>query len=668
MSTFRLILIALLAFLLSLSGSYGYLVYTLSELETMEPLESFQTTRIYDCDDRLIAMRYVENRIEVPLEAISAHAINATVAIEDHRFFQHLGFDFSGLGRALLNNLKNRSVGQGGSTITQQLAKNLFLTNERTLARKIKEAVYTIHLERQYSKEEILEKYLNTIYYGHSAYGIEAASQTFLGKNAADLTLAEAALLAGLPRGPQLYSPFLNPDAALERQRVVLNRMAELGVISSSEKEAALAETLTFREPTQDQMASYFLDYMINGELFRLFGGDLTPVYQGGLEIYTTLDPAMQKIAQEIIAGIPQQRIDENGIRQPQGALVAMDPATGYVKALAGGRNFQETSVNRALSLRSPGSTFKPFLYAAALESGATAADKVLCEPITLTESGIDPYTPTDFGGDFHHRELTMREALASSCNIAAIKTHVAIGREKLVEMAGRLGIGSHLEPYFSLPLGTIEVSLLELTAAFAPFANGGYKVEPTLIRKIVGPRGEVIIENKPRSEQVLDERIAFLVTDMLTGVLQEGGTAAAAASILTRPAAGKSGTSQDSYNAHMVGYTPDLLAGLYIGDDAKYSLEATGGRLAAPLWAEFMEKALADTPPRDFIVPQGISKVSLCPECGLRRSSWSDEPEEWIEYFIEGTEPEDMCTPDSCDHCRPDPWWPWLPRRAAAP
>lgn len=668
MNTFRLILIALLAFLLSLSGSYGYLVYTLSELETMEPLEPFQTTRIYDGNDNLIAMRYVENRIEVPLEAISAYAINATVAIEDHRFFQHMGFDLSGLGRALLNNLKHRAVGQGGSTISQQLAKNLFLTNERTLARKVREAVYTIHLERQYSKQEILEKYLNTIYYGHSAYGIEAASQTFFGKNAADLTLGEAALLAGLPRGPYLYSPFLNPEAAIERQRVVLNRMAEVGVISASEKAAALEETLTFREPSQDQISSYFLDLVINGELFRFFNGDLTPVYQGGLEIYTTLDPAMQKIAQEIIAGIPQQRIDENGIRQPQGALVAMDPVTGYVKALVGGRDFQETSVNRVLSSRSPGSSFKPFLYAAALENGATAADKVLCEPVSLTERGIDPYEPTDFGGGFHHRELTMREALESSCNIAAIKTHVEIGREKLVEMAGRLGIGSHLEPYFSLPLGTIEVSLLELTTAFAPFANGGYRVEPILIRKIVDPRGEVIIENKPRSEPVLDERIAFLVTDMLTGVLQEGGTAAGAASILTRPAAGKSGTSQDSYNAHMVGYTPDLVAGLYIGDDSKYSLEATGGRLAAPLWAEFMEKALANTPPRDFLVPEGISKISLCPECGLRRSPWSEEPEEWAEYFIDGTEPAEMCTPDSCDNCRPDLWWPWLPRRIPAP
>ena len=254
-----------------------------------------------------------------------------------------------------------------------------------------------------------------------------------------------------------------------------MNRMAELGVISSSEKEAALAETLTFREPTQDQMASYFLDYMINGELFRLFGGDLTPVYQGGLEIYTTLDPAMQKIAQEIIAGIPQQRIDENGIRQPQGALVAMDPATGYVKALAGGRNFQETSVNRALSLRSPGSTFKPFLYAAALESGATAADKVLCEPITLTESGIDPYTPTDFGGDFHHRELTMRENPGILMQYCCDQDSCGHRPGKIGRDGRPLRIGSHLEPYFSLPRGYRSL-LLELTAAFAPFANGGYR------------------------------------------------------------------------------------------------------------------------------------------------------------------------------------------------
>ncbi|MEW5783587.1 MAG: PBP1A family penicillin-binding protein [Bacillota bacterium] len=668
MTIFRFILIILIAFLLSLSGSFGYLVYTLTEMEELQPAPFSLTTRIYDENDNLIAIRYLENRIEVPLEEISEHVIKATVAVEDHRYYHHTGFDLAGFGRALINNIKNRQVAQGGSTITQQLAKNLFLSHERTMERKIKEAIYTIHLERCYSKNEILEMYLNTIYYGHSAYGIEAAAQTYFGKSAASLTLAEAALLAGLPRGPQYYSPFINQSAAVQRQKTVLSQMEAVGVISTAEKEGALAEPLIYREPLQDEMSAYFIDCLVNVELARCFDGDLLPVYQGGLEIYTTLNPLMQQAAQEVIAGIPLLRMDETGKRQPQGALIALDPQTGYVKALVGGRDFSETKLNRVFSLRSPGSSFKPFIYAAALENGYTAADQVLCEPISLTEAGLDkPYEPTDFGGDFHHRDLTIREALVSSCNIAAIKTYVEIGREKAVEMAIRLGIESPLETYFSLPLGTVEVSLVELTTAFAPFANGGYRVEPILIRKVIDSHGQVIIENHPSREQVLDEKIAFLIIDILTGVVREGGTASSVASILNRTAAGKSGTSQDYKNTHMIGCTPDLVAGLYIGDDYEYPLGATGGRLAAPLWAEFMEKALQNTPPRDFTVPEGIVKVALCAETGLLRSPWCNGPE-WEEYFIQGTEPVEQCDPSSCSYCKPAMWWPWLPWNAPVP
>ena len=663
MNYFRGFLIVFIVLLLSISGSFGYLVYTIGEMEQLPEPSPPLTTRIYDCRDELMAVRYEENRVEVPLERVSEYLVNATLAVEDRRFYRHHGFDPAGLARALLSNLKGGQTSQGGSTITQQLAKNLFLSHDRTLERKFKEALYTIHLESRYHKNEILEMYLNTIYYGHAAYGIEAAAQTYFGKCAADLSLGEAALLAGLPKGPSYYSPHLNPEAAEQRQRTVLSQMVSAGFIDEDEKETALREQLGFRELSDEESPAYFLDYVINTELAELFNGDLNPVYRDGLNIYTTINPDMQQLAQETIAGIPTLRLDENGKRQPQGALVAIEPDTGYVRAMVGGRDFKETSLNRALALRSPGSTFKPFVYAAALENGFTAADLVSCEAVTFNEAGLEePYTPTDFGGGFHNRELTIREALAKSCNIAAIKVHDQIGKDKAVEMARRLGISSPLGAYFSLPLGTGEVSLLELTAAFATFANGGFRIDPLVIRKVVDPQGRVLLENRPQKEQVLDPAIAFLITDMLKGVLGEGGTASAAGSILNRPAAGKSGTSQESKNAHMIGYTPQLVAGIYVGDDYEKPIDFSGGGAAAPLWAWFMKLALQDSAVLDFEVPGGIVSCSLCPESGLLRSPFCPEPLK-DEFFISGTEPA-----EECRLCRPAFWWPWLPSLKHSP
>ena len=663
MNYFRCFLIILIVFMLSLSGSFGYLVYTVGELEQLQEPTPPLSTRIYDCRDKLLALRYEENRVQVPLEQVSEYLVRATLAVEDRRFYRHHGFDPAGLARALLNNLKGRHTSQGGSTITQQLAKNLFLSHERTLARKIKEALYTIHLERRYCKDEILEMYLNTIYYGHSAYGVEAAAQTYLGKTACELSLGEAALLAGLPNGPSCYSPYQNPAAAEQRQRTVLNQMLSAGFIDEREKEEALDEVLNLRELSNEESAAYFLDYAINRELAAFFDGDMELLYRGGLEIYTTIDPEMQQIAQEIIAGIPTLRLEESGLRQPQGALVAVEPDTGYIRAMVGGRDFEETNLNRTLALRSPGSAFKPFVYAAALEQGFTAADRVRCEPVTFDEEGLaEPYQPTDFGGGFHNRELTIREALAKSCNIAAIKVHEQIGKDRAVEMAARLGISSTLGAHFSLALGACEVSLLELTAAFAPFANGGFRIEPMVIRKIVDPQGRVLLEKQPHRVQVLDPAVSFLITDMLKDVLAEGGTAAAAGSILDRPAAGKSGTSQGSKNAHMIGYTPQLVAGIYVGDDHEIPMDCSGGGAAAPLWAWFMKTALKDSEALDFKVPEGIVKRSLCPESGLLRGPYCPDPGV-EEYFIIGTEPA-----EECRICAPVFWWPWLPSLNRSP
>lgn len=657
MNLLRGFLIILIAFLLSLSASFGYLLYTVGEMDRLPDPSPPLTTQIYDCRDEILAVRYRENRVPVPLEQIPDHLIKATLAVEDRRFYHHSGFDPAGLFRALLNNLRKGQTAQGGSTITQQLAKNLYLSHERTLERKLKEALYAIHLERRYNKDEILEMYLNTIYYGQYAYGAEAAAWSYFGKSAAELSLGEAALLAGLPKGPSYYSPQQNPKAAEQRRESVLSQMVSTGFINEEEREAALQEQLSFRELDGEENAAYFIDYLIHNEMTQLFDGDLDPLYREGLKIYTTLDRNMQELAEEMIAGIPEERRDENDIRQPQGALVALDPATGFVKALVGGRDFEESSLNRALAPRSPGSSFKPFVYAAALEEGFTANDRILCEAVTFTEAGLsEPYAPTDYGGGYHNRELTLREALARSCNITAIKLHDAIGREKAVEMARRLGVSSPLGAYLSLPLGTGEVTLLELTAAFAPFANGGYRVKPLLIRKVTDSRGKVLLEREPRKEPVLDPAIAYLITDMLKDVLTGDGTAAAAGAILKRPAAGKSGTSQDNKSAHMIGYTPQLVCGVYVGDDYEKPLDSSGGGLAAPLWAWFMERALQDSDPQDFALPEGIVRCPICPESGLLCGPGCPKPSR-EELFLGGTEPEE------CTCCNNSQLFPWLPR-----
>ena len=650
--------------LLALSAGFNFFVYNLVYSSPIESVEIPLTTRIYDDRDQLLAVRYIENRLEIPLEEIPVPVLKATLAIEDHRFYQHRGFDLSGFGRALINNLKQKRFSQGGSTITQQLAKNLYLSNDRTLIRKIKEAAYTIRLEHSYDKDEILERYLNTIYYGHSAYGIEAAARTYFAKSTAELSLAEAALLAGLPKGPAYYSPFINPEAARERQKNVLQAMNRAGYITAQEKEKAQAENIDYREPAQQGQASYFVDYLINIELARYVSNSTDDIYRSGLEIYTTLDASMQQAAEEVVARIPRQRIDPQGCCQPQGALVALDPTNGFIKALVGGRDFSESQLNRVFSRRSPGSAFKPFVYAAALEEGKKATTTYLCEPLSLEEpSAGKPYEPTDYGGGFHNRELTIREAIASSCNLVAIKTFLDIGPEKTVEMASRLGILSPLNGYYSLPLGTAEVSLLELTAAFAPFANGGTRVEPVAIRRVVDSKGNILLENRPCRKKVLDEKVAFILTDMLTGVLAEGGTAEKAGPILHRPAAGKSGTSHAGINAHMIGYTPELLAGLYIGDDFEQPLGTTGGELAAPLWAEFMENALAGETPREFPLPPGVVRKTICPHSGLLQSpNCKGHGKE--EYFIAGTAPTEECSFLTCPHCPHDSWWPWLPDR----
>ncbi|NLM45721.1 MAG: PBP1A family penicillin-binding protein [Firmicutes bacterium] len=672
----RYVLICLVVLFLLLLGAVGLLTATVAGMGDLPPEETPLTSTFYDRNGEVIATRFEQNRFIIRLEELPAYVPRAFIAIEDHRFYEHFGLDIQALLRALFRNLQEGRVVEGGSTITQQLARNLFLTHERTWKRKLQEALLTLQLERKYSKNEILEKYLNTIYFGHSAYGIEAAARTYFNKPAAELTLAEAALLAGIPRGPGLYSPYLGEqarEAAKKRQAAVLSRMVEEGFITEQEKETALQQELVFsgREALQAsrQFGAYFIDYLINHEIMDKLSGytnDPLVIYRGGLHIYTTLDKKMQQVAEEVFADpavLPETIINDEGDEVPlQAAMVALDPEDGSVLAMVGGRDFSKSQVNRALTRRSPGSSFKLFTYAAALENGYTAATVRDSAPVSYHIPGTnEPYEPTEYGERFFGK-LRLREAIARSSNVIAVKINDELGPEKTVEMAHRLGIESEVEPVLSNPLGTSVVTPLEMTAAYAVFANQGYRVEPRFITKITDANGRVLYEaSSPQRREVLDPRIAYLLTDMMKGVTAPGGTASSLGPLLERIIAAKTGTSQNHRDSFMVGYTPELVAAVWVGNDDNKSLGwgQTGAVRAGQIWVRFVNGALQGQPVTDFTRPPGLTEILICPETGLLHNPrCSEEPVR--ELFLPGTEPSRRCSWPECPYCPPEPEWNW--------
>ncbi|NMA54890.1 MAG: PBP1A family penicillin-binding protein [Firmicutes bacterium] len=609
-------------------------------------------SQLFDLHGEPIAKFYSQNRVEVPLTEIAASAQNAVVAVEDYRFYEHFGFDPVAVTRALVRNIRAGKVVEGGSTITQQLAKNLYLTHERTLQRKLKELLLTFKLETRYSKDQILRLYLNTIDFGHGAYGVEVAAQTYFGKQARDLTLAEAALIAGLPRSPGVYSPYIDPSAALARRRTVLEAMALRGYISAEEAERAAEEPLRLAGLRQGPgRAPYFVDYVFR-ELEKRYSRDL--LHKGGLKIYTTLDLKIQEAAEQAFAqGLAVSFTDKKGVSQPQGALVALDPAQGSILAMIGGRNFAESPLNRALAPRQPGSAFKPFVYLAALENGYTAASTIFCEPISLPVPGQMPWTPTDYGAeDYHYRPLTLREALTISDNVVSARLNYELGPAKGVAVAHDLGISGRLTPHLSSVLGTNEVTPLDMAVAFSSFANGGSKVEPWAIRRVEDRYGRVMEKREPRVQQVIDSKVVYILTSILQDVTQPGGTASVVGRILARPAAGKTGTSQG--NAWFVGYTPELTAAVYVGNDTPVQdVYGTGGGLAAPIFANFVAAALKDRPVRDFDRPRGLVELEVCRESGLLATRWCPADKVYKEVFVPGTQPWQPCTVHT-------PWGNW--------
>ena len=612
-------------------------------------------SEVLDVNGRLITRLYEAgggNRIQVPVTEIPADLKEAIVSMEDRQFYQHHGINPVGILRALIKDIQQRRVVEGGSTISQQLAKNLYTGGERSVRRKLYELVLTFKLESRYSKDEILGMYLNTIYLGHGAWGVEVASQTYFGKSVRDLDLAESALLAGLPRSPEYYSPYNHPNEARARRDFVLQTMADLGYISQAQANRAKAEPLKLAglRPAGRQ-APYFVDYVLS-QLNPTVAEDVT---RGGYRIYTTLDLDMQRAAETAVAnGIGKTTPDAKGVPQPEAALIAVDPTTGYIKAMVGGDDYGKTQFNRVLARRQPGSAFKPFLYATVLSRGGlTAASTQVCELVSFPGPTPDqPYEPTDFDPKkpYHYRPMGVREAIRVSDNVVAVRWGQAVGPDNVARTARAMGITSPLQPDLTLSLGSSAVMPLEMAAAFSALAHGGVRADPMAVLRIEDRYGNLVQENRSRFTNVLDPRVAYIITDIMKEVLWSGGTAAGTGGLIGgRPAAGKTGTTDRLVDAWFVGYTPDLVAAVWVGnDDPANPINKTGGTAAAPIWGRFVADSLKNVPLHDFPRPEGITEAVICDESGLLANPTC--PSSHTELFLAGTEPTQM---DPTDYSR---------------
>lgn len=579
----------------------------LSPSDLEEGLVPDAVSQIYDANGKVIyTTASAEHRIPVTYDKIPKQVRAAFISIEDNRFYEHSGIDYRGTLRALVSNILGHEV-QGGSTITQQLAKNAFLTQERTFTRKIKEAFLAKQLENKYTKDQILTMYLNRIYFGEGAYGVESAALTYFGKHVNELDLAEAASLAAIPKSPNYFDPLENPKANKERQEVVIDQMLRYGHITQAEAQKAKAEKLALvkghpggRKADPD---GYFYDYVIQ-EVIEKFGADA--VYKGGLKIYTTLDSKMQQDAVEALRYLPAIfKNDPDHLIQPQVGLVAIDPQTGYIKAMIGGRG--QDKFNRAvLAVRQPGSAFKPFVYLTAMDKGMTAADIVEDKPIDINGYQPHNYSYKNYG------KVTLRTALERSMNIPAVLVAQKVGTDSILRNAKLLGITTLVEsgPYadtnLAMALGglTKGVTPLDMATAFGTIANNGVYTQPFAIIKVLDRNGKIIYEHKNYSKQVVKATAAYQTTDMLKGVLIRGTAGGAG---VGRPAAGKTGTTDDWKDAWFVGYTPNLSCAVWVGDDRSRSMGVMTGSMAPlNIWHAFMSKAVTRIPYADFARPAG--------------------------------------------------------------
>lgn len=646
----KIVVLLFVLLILLLAGAaaafYFAFVFDLPRLTTLKDYNPYLVSEVYSQDDILIGEFFIERRTVIPLAKMPRMLINAFVAAEDARFFEHRGIDYWRILGATFRNIEALEVVQGGSTITQQIAKSFFLTPERSFSRKIKEAILAQRIESYLTKNEILFLYLNQIYLGEGAYGAGAAAKTYFGKPVETLTLAECAMMAGLPPAPNSLSPFRNPKKARERQIYVLNRMLEKQMITPVQAIRAQAEEIRLRpKGLRGNDAPYFLE-MVRQHVEEKYGKDL--LYKGGLKISTTINAQMQASAQTaVLKGLEEYegRGKKNKDRvQVQGALIALDPQTGFILALVGGRDFSASQFNRATQAkRQAGSAFKPIVHAAALDKGFTPATIIVDEPIAYVDvPGKDPWEPKNFDREFWG-PITMRKALTFSRNIPTVKIAQAIGLDYLIQYAKNLGIKSKLEPNLSLALGSANLSLLELTSAFGVFASQGYRAEPIFLTQIRDKGGNILEEVEPTAIEVISPQTAYLITSMMQSVIQEGTGQRAKA--LGRPAAGKTGTTNDYRDAWFIGFTPNnLVAGAWIGYDIEKPLGSyeTGAVAALPLWLEFMKAALANKPVENFPIPEGIVFVKIDAATGEPIPPGRSNPSvrAIFECFKEGTAP----------------------------
>jgi penicillin-binding protein 1A len=762
-------ILSALLFLLSGVLLFFYFSHRLPDFTPLKERNQNAYSIVYSEEDEVVGKFLMDNRIPISYERIPKQLITAFIAAEDAEFFQHKGVDYKGILRAMFKNLLAGRIVQGGSTITQQVTKTFFLTPKRSLLRKLKEVAYAFGLERDLTKEEILTLYLNNIYLGNGAYGVEAAAESYFNKRVEQLNLAEMAMMAGLVKAPSRYSPVNNLKRAKERQAYVLNRMTELGLISQEQNEKALRTPLKIqsKESAYFSKAPYFTEF-IRHQVERKYGKG--KLYQEGLRIYTTLDLSLQRIAQKSVEMGLRELDKRQGFRGPlhtlspkqvkellskkkgtlsplrpnetfegvvlskddskkfytvwvedrkgilpfsemswalntkptlnykpqkvktpgdllnigdavyvrvkeppkkeqppvltleqepdvQGALLCLDPKTGHVRAMVGGRDFSESQFNRAISSRrQPGSAFKPIIYAAALEKGYTPSTILMDSPVEYSDpDGGTYWAPKNYDKEFMG-PITFRNALAHSRNVVTVKILEDIGVGYVLKFIKKLGIESPIKRDLSIALGTSGVSMLEMASAFAVFANGGERINPIFIKKIVTMKGEVLEENTPYiemqeeeeeppetpstilRERVISQQNAFIMTHLLQGVVQHG--TGQRAKVLGRPVAGKTGTSSDYSDAWFIGYTPSLLCGVWVGFDDKTSLgkNETGSRAALPIWISFMDQALKNTPIETIEPPKGITFIKVNIETGL--PSDKDSPETIMEAFIDSSIP----------------------------
>jgi penicillin-binding protein 1A len=765
------LVIALPLFVGLAAGGFFAFVRTVPSIEELKQQRMPPSTKIYADDDTLIGELKVQKGIYVPLGEMPQELIDAVVAVEDSNFWRHEGLDYMAIVRAATKDIMERHLKEGASTITQQLAKITFLTPEKTIKRKLREAVLATRIEKNLSKGEILELYLNRVYFGHGAYGAEMAARTYFGKSVSDITLPEAALLAGLLKAPNSYSPFNSFERAKTRQRVVLARMEEEGFINRKQRvEAVQAPIYLSTARSGWEANNYFIEY-VRAYLEDRYGVDA--VYKGGMKVYTTMNRRAQLAAhrslQEGLRALDKRRgfrgpvehreidVEEElgakgsfrsippdvgsvvqglvlkvnrkealvkaqgllgklsvedaqwarmswdakkketrevrnfsldkilkpgdvinvlvkstkggkgvfaleQVPEVQGALVAMEPGTGFIRAIVGGYDYTRSEFNRALyARRQPGSAFKPIVFATALENGFTPASvidddfvafqKTLDGPAPNPDPDYNPledpdfnpedfWVPENYDGEYHG-PTRLREALAFSRNVVSVKLVDKVGYRNVIALAKAMGIKDDLPRNLTISLGTMTVTPLDLTSAYGVFANGGVEMKPIGIKYVIDRRGSVVENNEPQGKRVLDEQTAFLMNSMLQDVVSHGTGWRARA--LGRPVAGKTGTTNEYRDAWFLGYTMDMMAGVWVGYDDMSPLgkDETGSKAAAPIWVDFMKTVSANYEPREFPVPEGITTRLIDRETGLLANRWTDNP--LLEYFKEGTEPKEV-------------------------